>query len=579
MKSAAILALAISALTIGGCEKVESESARADKRVAQHIRKGEQSLNVGVADEKSVRAAEDALAQAVGEKTASSMTKARANSLLGQAQFEQAKLLIRQIDHNETEIAGVVWEIGRQASTIESASAVIEAMNKRNPAPTLEAVDKQKKKAEGGADEPLWAEKTSIPTLSAAKQEISKLEGQIATRSDQVKTLSQGRMAAIDESEKLMKQSQAEKGQKSVDLYKQGADARKNSEDLQRQVDAEKAALVPLQRDLDVLKGQEKVLTEAVQQFDGQAKEITGNWDDTKKQIEAQQATIKAIVDGGESATTEPDNVSKVESMTQKLAKLTKLAADTTELRKDAIDLLEKASGNYDSAHGAAEQLTKELQAKMANTDNAQVPQQAAWKNMREVYNPLGFRLKDAVVQHALANLQADAANCLEARLKLGKLAAPILEKASVTVPEGLKGGSLDEGIKEYRDGAAKAFGKATDYLDTVAEAGTASPQMKMSANVERVSAYYGWSQLEQATGGKDVATYLAKAKDVMNSQVVANLEEGQSMPVLPAEIAPTPKAVKAPATPEATPTTGESPATAPSEEAATQPATAPATE
>jgi len=170
VKSAAILALAISALTIGGCEKVESESARADKRVAQHIRKGEQSLNVGVADEKSVRAAEDALAQAVGEKTASSMTKARANSLLGQAQFEQAKLLIRQIDHNETEIAGVVWEIGRQASTIESASAVIEAMNKRNPAPTLEAVDKQKKKAEGGADEPLWAEKTSIPTLSAVAQ-------------------------------------------------------------------------------------------------------------------------------------------------------------------------------------------------------------------------------------------------------------------------------------------------------------------------------------------------------------------------------------------------------------------------
>src|SRR5207302_1688872 len=76
-------------------------------------------------------------------------------------------------------------------------------------------------------------DKTNIASLSAADQEISRIQGEIAKRQNEMKEVDTQRVAALEDAEKAMKTSESTKGRESVDSYKQYSDSKKKASDLQ----------------------------------------------------------------------------------------------------------------------------------------------------------------------------------------------------------------------------------------------------------------------------------------------------------------------------------------------------------
>ena len=110
-RTARLLALA-AAGTLGaglltGCERFESASGAADKRVAEQIQQGDAERTT---QRDKIPASFE---KAAAEAAASDLVKARALSNLAQAELEAGTSQMQQIDMVDSRAAQFAWEVGR----------------------------------------------------------------------------------------------------------------------------------------------------------------------------------------------------------------------------------------------------------------------------------------------------------------------------------------------------------------------------------------------------------------------------------------------------------------------------------
>lgn len=530
-KRLAILAAASVSLTglMVGCERLESESAQADRRVEASMREGQIQLRSGGFD-----AAIASLDKAVGESAASAAAKARANSLLGQAEYESATALLEKVNYTEIEIARMVWDLDRLANRLQSANAVVASSKNYDPKALLAEVDKNIAAAKGGSDKATWSiqDDVKIPTLNAVTGQITRLNGEVAKIEEQIKSLVASRMQVLSEADKLMQQSEADKGQKAVDEYTQAAEQRKKAAQLAVRIDAANAALVPLKNDLSVAQGQEKILNEALAQYEQQKKQIAEGWAQLQKQAAGQAELAKSVLASVKQKVGEAGGQAKSDKAPETLAPLLARAqAD----RKAAIDQLNNAIGHFGTATTAAEQLKAAMNTKLVDEKLRQLPEAAAWKTLQEVYDPSTFRLQQAIAQHTLATAYANQASNLSALQQMSQKLTTGAREAGLSVPKALQDGDVAKSLKAARTQAMETFKSTDETLGGIVDVQGASAN---GARTARILSCYAWSQAcKEAGDTKAGDEHLTAAKKYKDEAIALNTQ----LPPLPAELGPVP--------------------------------------
>ena len=145
------------------------------------------------------------------------------------------------------------------------------------------------------------------------------------------------------------------------------------------------------------------------------------------------------------------------------------------------------------------------------------------------------------------------------------------LDAAGQEMPESLAGGKFEADLDHSRELANTAFDEAaTGFTD--ASSGAVSNERKSVARVGLVLAKYGGAQVAQAAGkAPEAAQLLADAR----ATIKAAVDDGISMPPLPAELVPAPTTAptSAPATTPVKPATPAPAVPAPGAEAPAAPA------
>jgi hypothetical protein len=571
------LALAIAGLAsasllplVGGCERLESAQTQADRQVSQSIAAGQDRSDLAK------------LQQAANESGASYAAQARAKRELGQAQLQAANALMPQIDANEIRNARLVFEIGQLAADLSAANTMVAGLNANDPAAVVAAADQQVAAAQGGAGgagaQGAWFthDQITIPTLAAAKQKISSLEGQVTKLQDQIKQLTDQRDKATTQADQLTGKSESEKGRQSVDDYKKAADLRKQAADLDRQINVAQANLAAQQHDLALAQSQQKAIEEAIKQFQDQKAAIATRWQSIQKQADNQSESAKKIFDSGNTAppATQPgdSNDLDADSITAKLAALSARATQTDALRKQAQQNLTDAAKNFAAAADAAQRLQTELGPKINSEAYRGTPQAAAWKALTATVNPADDRLQQATAEHTLATLLTDHAALLYSRARLASALGPILQAAKITPPADLPAeADLKAQADSARENASAAFKSADDLLAALIEnSAYATAEQKNQATVARLLSLYSASQLAALAGDeKQAKSQLQQALALRDAAVRDNI----SLPALPPDLAPAPTPA-APATPAPAGGAAPAPAATPATPAAARAAT-----
>jgi hypothetical protein len=542
-----------SALVAGGCG-----SAEADQSVRNSITKSQQAQRKG--GEEGQKEAQQILEDAVKQTDASPASKAQAKAALGQLQLEAGRDTLRDSTHYEVEAGRLALQIAQLGSLVGRSNSLIEGYKKNDPQKVKDAINQRIVEAQGGADKPAWFthEKTTIPTLSAVKQTISQLEGQIAQKTDAIKQLDQQRIQALEEAEKISKASANAKGQEAVDAFKKAADLRKKAADLAVQIDQGNVALNPLKGDLAVAQGQEKVLNNVIAQLKEQAQQLDASWQNVQSLISAQAKVATEIV-GTPGATSAPSDdlaASSGKSIAEKAAAMAHAAQQADDLRENAIASLREASKQFEDAKTSATALQQDIRTKQGDFQGK--PQDAAWKTELAILNPNTFELQRAVAQRLLGDALAARGTSLHARVQLADYLAPIFTQANLQLPEQLQSGDMSKREQEAFTLADEAYNSADEALNTVAE-GSGTEDLKNAARIQRIFALYGRAHASKLAAQPQKADqYLAAAK-----QAVTDLQSQDpqvTIPPLPGELA----ALNiAPTTAPAAPTTAPSPATA----------------
>src|SRR2546430_2684327 len=142
----------------------------------------------------------------------------------------------------------------KQLALIGLAGTFVSARGGARPDRAVSRKDENRASAGGGPAKPKWIgdPNANMASLGAADQEISRIQGEIAKRQNEMKDVDTQRVAALEEAEKAMKSSESTKGRESVDAYKQYSDSKKKASDLQARIDQLKGELMPLEKDLEI---------------------------------------------------------------------------------------------------------------------------------------------------------------------------------------------------------------------------------------------------------------------------------------------------------------------------------------
>lgn len=552
------------ALLAGGCG-----SAEADQSVRDAIVKSQEAQRKG--GDEGQKEAQQILESAVQKTDASNGTKAQAKSALGQLQLDAARDTLRDSSRYEIEAGRLALEIAQLSNLVGRSNTLVEGYKQNDPQKVKESIDQQIAQAQGAADKPAWItnEKMTLPTLATVKQTISQLEGQIAQKSDALKQLDQQRVQKLEDAEKITKDSANAKGQAAVDAFKKAADLRKEAADLGVKIDQGKAALVPLQGDLAVAQGQEKMLNDVIAQLKEQSQQLDASWQNVQSLMSKQSDVAKEIVGtataGATSAPSGDVTGASGKSIAEKAVAMAEAAKQADDLRETAIASLHEASKQFEDAKSAATALQQDLRTKSG--DFAGKPQDAAWKIELSVVNPNTFELQRALAQRLLGDAEAARATSLNARVQLADYLSPIFTKAGLQIPEQLQSGDMSKRAQEALSLADEAYNSADEALENVMLS-SAPEDMKNAAAIERIFELYGRTHAARLAGQPQKADqYLATAKQAITD--LQNENPVPTIPPLPGELA---ALVVPPATAPAAPT---APTTAPAPYTATAPAEA----
>jgi chromosome segregation ATPase len=493
--ASAVIASAIVGIGLmgGGCDALEGETARADRRAEQAIETSFTERQIG--GQAGRQAAHSALQQAAQQQEASPATRAHAKSLLAMSEAESAHHMLREVDRAEVEVVRLAWEIGRLGSQIALSNRLVEGYRLHEPAALREDIAQKVAAARGGPDQLVWIEhdQAQIPTLAAVRQEISRLEGELAQQQQQIEELTQQRTQVVEQAEQVSERLQQLEGRESVEAFAQGSELRKQATDLLTQIETVEAAVVPLERDLAIAQDQQRVLQRLIEELQVEGQRVEEGWAAIQAQIEVQQAIARTVLEGGErpmpSGSDESPGLDMTESITQKAQRLQELSDRLEQERSEVQNRLETAIRELDEAYRAAEELRRDLQLREG-------PQRDAWRPVELVHNPMLYRLRQAYAEQALAALHAGRVSSLQARVDLVERLGPVLEESGLALPPALRNGQLRQRLQELRAQANEAYEQTDTRLEDVINAPVASQELRDAARVSRIFALYGWSHL-----------------------------------------------------------------------------------
>lgn len=521
----------LAALAVGGCD---TSSGKADKRIDDFIAQAMPKMDG--ADE-DLSSAQKLLDSAARETDASLPQKIRAKALLAQIELQTAERVQPKIDQTQSRIDQLIWEINSMASQVQEHNQVAAALSTYDPAQLQASLKKIVSDAQGSADQPVWVKSDvgTVPTLAAARSDADTLSTQIAQLQQKLKLLTDTRDKSQTETDALAQQSDLAKGDAAVALFKQAADARKQSDELSVEIDQTNGLLSRALADLAIKQGQQAVLNEAISDFTNQLSNADAGWAATQKLIADQLDQAKAIL-GDETEPAGADDPTGGATIAAKAATLAQLVQENRANRDAAEQNLNSAVEQFRTAAGFADQLQAQLTTKINSPGPADRPQVVAWKALIAALSPARYRLQEAnteIHRAALFAGQADSA------ASLGQLAAtlkPILDVAKLSLPPTLadSDNKIADDLKNGREQADLAYKNADDLLSNIMQAPFVSEDHKKAAEVAEIFNQYGWYLLSSSVGDQQAADHLKAAQAQRDSLI----QGGSTLNNLPPELA-----------------------------------------
>jgi hypothetical protein len=563
--SAPVAMVLLGSLWLTGCDtpaNQEDRKVQADIAAAQDTIS--QADSIGATDQQIQQgtAARKALEAAAADQLITPLVKTQAKAALAQAELNAASKTMRQIDLDNGNLHGLIYEISQLAQQVEASRSMAASYDKYDPKPAHDAIAQRIADAQGGPDKPDWVklDNTTIPSLAAVTQTISQLQGQLAKQADDLKSLQDQRTQILDEADQADKSSEVSKGQQSVDDFTRAAGLRKQAGDLTVQIEKNQAQTIPLQKDLAVAQGQQTVLQALIQELGDQSTALDAGWKSVQAAVASQAVLQKQIVAGSGEPTAAPvapaDQTAAAGapttasilsptaglSLNEKADALKQLVQQISAEQSDAIANLHNASTHYGDAGSAAAAYIAVLDPIMRDPNNAKSPKQDAWKNLEDTVNPALYKLKVALAQRQLAELYVAQVDNDNLRAKMQDEVTKVLGAANIPVPAALAETGIDADKTTAGKSASDAYAAANDQLLNLSHGSVPVP-VKAIVGVQTILTNYGQVQLARLTGDTTTAS---TALDAAKSAVSDAVQNGLQLPPLPPELA----AAVAPATP-----------------------------
>lgn len=519
---ALLSAATLSICTNISCEKLESESSQSERHVDEVAR---QAL------EKEEAQQPDLYGQAATDVAGKSdVATARARQLQAQAEYNAGTEMMRLASNQASQLAMQMIDIDHLISTIETSNALVSGYSQYDAGPIQKEARAEVTQIEGSSDQGAWVPgKNPVPTISAVKQTISQLEGEIRQKEDQAESLNKQRVAALRRSEDLNEQADKATGPAWVSLYKQASGLRKKAADISTQIDNVNSSIEPLRTDLAIAQSQLQIAQSAVVGIRDQAAGAEQNFAQIRKSAHDQDTVVRDVYTNAAAAKKNGDA-----SLRAQLEALIDQYRQVQTSWDSAAKLLADAAQHFGDAQTAAESLQVNLDQRAVQIQK-DIPEKQAWDQLKHVYSATMFQYDRGVALQALGMLYTDQLATLQQLSQLKARTTATLSKAKLEVPSGISSADFDSAITKATDSGKDAFTKADDLFQNVSNAPLASAEQQNGGRVARILELYGWYQLGVLTGDAQAPTHLSAARDAIKDAI----DHNATLPILPVEIAP----------------------------------------
>jgi hypothetical protein len=536
-KRAVLLAVA-AALVAAGCD---TPANTADKAAREDIAQSRIALATTADPALGARQAQQLLDAAAGNAVGAT-TKVQAKALLGQLLLREARDLSWQIDRLDRDVQRLCTEITELSGQVRIGAQLAEGYKQFDPAPTIAALEQRVVEARGGADRAVWfeSEGAQFASLSALAQEISRLEGEIAARQEEIRNLESQRVSALASAEDAAKEAEQFSGRSGVAAFTRSSNARRQASDLATQIEGLNAALEPLRTRLQIASAQRDIVSAAAKQLEDQTESLKAGWAQLQKSAQAQSELARRIVSESAPAMTLPTvegvQVFPAASIAEKAARLDAIIKQSDELRARAASALTDARKHLEDAAQSALSERGAIQTLEGERPGAPEGQGYAWKIARNALSPGLYQLEQAEASRQLAELHSRHAAVLEARLHAAQAAQASLPAAGATVPPELTNGTVEKMQTALKEADA-AFKAADELLETVRTGSAQLDADRAAASAARVSRIFGlyrWSILSADLGDNDAArAHMDNARNLVADAIASNVR----LPPLPPEL------------------------------------------
>lgn len=409
------------------------------------------------------------LQRAVGETGAALPNKIEARSLLAQQELESGNALARELSLLAPQIDRSLWEVRQTAAQIEAITKGIESLNASNPKPNLDTIAAKRGEVAAQSD--------------AAAKAAADLQSKIDAIKTQIKTLTDQKTAAQQQADADAEKASKLSGKEAVALLNTVTENRRKASNLGHDMDRATAALLPLERDLAVEQGKKTNADAAIAALDESKKTIEANWQAIQTQL-GEQKNLQAKLN---------------DELGKKAVELEGHLKQAADLRAKAIKQYEDAAKHYGAAATDATALGKTLAQWEKKEGFTNVPERAAWKRLRELYNFNAFWLFEGQARAAIGDVNSTAASQLGARQQVATATNDILQKAGLTVPASLSASMEAEQQKALKD-ATEAYTEASKRFESVYGFAGNPKFMQDAAHIARMFSLYS----QYLNGDKD---------------------------------------------------------------------------
>lgn len=407
-----------------------------------------------------------------------------------------------------------LWQASRLTGRVDQIVGSTAALAKYDPRASLGQVDSTLAKVQGQAGE-AWTPAdvdAAIPTIATANATIVKLKDQIAEVERTLASQVQNRDELAQRWQQLADQSNAAKGQQSVDLFKQAAEVRQQACEATALVEKTQLSLVPLRQELATAQSQLTTVTGTVQSMTDLRADIETSWRGISAQA-SQRAAYARLVYGT------PDVASSVMGKTRLLVDA---IADLKKTAESYDQQLQTSLGFARDGVVASDKAAKDLNALIRSEGAQQSGLLPAWKSLQATADPADARFVQGCAAYSAGNLQASQARLLQAQAMLAEQLVVAAEQVHLSAPGDFTAETFKKAQAEANGKAAASLKDASEQFQTAADAVLASPGTKQAAGIGRLISLSAAGDVANSAGDAAVAKQCADDAKATRDQLQA---------------------------------------------------------